>query len=92
MKKEKLTVLFCQIGTAITYLSLKWFPLPLPLSVAFMHGIDIDYIETVRQKYYRMRNAYNRKGMFLGSLTRKREDKTPVFVQHRTTANNTEQL
>jgi hypothetical protein len=57
-----------------------------------MHGIDIDYIETVRQKYYRMRNAYNRKGMFLGSLTRKREDKTPVFVQHRTTANNTEQL
>lgn len=57
-----------------------------------MHGIDIDYIETVRQKYYRMRNAYNRKGMFLGSLTRKREDKTPFFVQHRTTANNTEQL
>ena len=43
MKKEKLTVLFCQIGTAITYLSLKWFPLPLPLSVAFTKFIIFTY-------------------------------------------------
>lgn len=28
-----------------------------------MHGIGIDYIETVRQKYYRMRKAYARKGI-----------------------------
>ena len=35
-------------------------------------------------RYAVYRNAYNRKGMFLGSLTRKREDKTPVFVQHPT--------
>lgn len=57
-----------------------------------MHGIDDDYIETVRQKFYRMRNAYNKRGIFLNSLTRKREDKEAYFEQHRTTANNTEQL
>ena len=28
-----------------------------------MHGIGIDYIETVRQKYYRMRKAYAKKGL-----------------------------
>lgn len=39
-----------------------------------MHGIDDDYSETVRQKYYRMRDSYNKKGIFLGSLTRNRTD------------------
>ena len=39
-----------------------------------MHGIDDDYSETVRQKYYRMRTNYSRRGIFLGSLTRKRSD------------------
>lgn len=52
-----------------------------------MHGIDDDYVETVRQKYYRIRNAYNKKGVFLGSLTRKRSDKEGCFEQHRTTPN-----
>ena len=28
-----------------------------------MHGIGIDYIETVRQKYYRMRKAYAKRGI-----------------------------
>lgn len=53
-----------------------------------LHGIDDDYVETVRQKYYRIRNAYNKKGIFLGSLTRKREDKDAYFEQHRTTSNS----
>ena len=39
-----------------------------------IHGIDDDYSETVRQKYYRMRDSYNKKGIFLGSLTRNRSD------------------
>lgn len=52
-----------------------------------MHGIDDDYVETVRQKYYRIRNAYGKKGVFLGSLTRKREDKDTYFEQPRTTPN-----
>lgn len=39
-----------------------------------MHGIDDDYSETVRQKFYRMRTNYSRRGIFLGSLTRKRSD------------------
>ena len=55
-----------------------------------MHGIDDDYVETVRQKYYRIRNAYNKKGVFLNSLTRKREDKQSFFEQHRTTPNKYE--
>ena len=53
-----------------------------------LHGIDDDYAETVRQKYYRIRNAYNKKGVFLGSLTRKREDKGAYFEQPRTTPNS----
>lgn len=56
-----------------------------------MHGIQEDYIETVRQKYYRMRNAYTKRGIFLNSLTRKREDKDTYFEQHRTTSHNYEQ-
>lgn len=39
------------------------------------HGIDDDYANTVRQKYYRMRDAYNKKGIFLGKLTRNHTDK-----------------
>lgn len=53
-----------------------------------LHGIDDDYIETVRQKYYRIRNAYSKKGIFLNSLTRIREDKDAYFKQPRTTPNN----
>ena len=56
-----------------------------------LHGIDDDYVETVRQKYYRMRNSYNKRGVFLNSLTRKKEDKESYFKQPRTTANNYEQ-
>jgi hypothetical protein len=44
-----------------------------------MHGIDDDYTETVRQKYYRMRKAYTKKGIFLNSLTRKREGQEAQF-------------
>lgn len=55
-----------------------------------MHGIDDDYVETVRQKYYRMRNAYTKNGIFLNSLTRKREDKNACFEQHRTIPNKYE--
>jgi len=43
MKKENLTVLSCQIGTAITNLSLKSFPIPLPLSVTFTKFIIFTY-------------------------------------------------
>ena len=39
-----------------------------------LHGIEDDYSETIRQKYYRMRDAYTKKGIFLGKLTKKRED------------------
>ena len=39
-----------------------------------MHGIDDDYSNTVRQKYYRMRDAYNKKGIFLGKFTRNHTD------------------
>ena len=55
-----------------------------------LHGIDDDYVETVRQKYYRMRNSYNKRGVFLNSLTRKKEDKDSYFKQLRTTANKYE--
>lgn len=53
-----------------------------------LHGIDDDYTETVRQKYYRIRNAYTKRGIFLQSLTRKREDKEADFKLNRTTSNN----
>lgn len=36
------------------------------------HGIDDDYTEAVRQKYYRMRKAYAKNGMFLGKLRKNR--------------------
>lgn len=31
-----------------------------------MHGIDIECADTIRQQYYRMRDSYNKKGIFLG--------------------------
>lgn len=55
-----------------------------------MHGIDDDYVETVRQKYYRIRKSYTTKGINLHSLTRIKEDKNAYFEQHQqtyTTAN-----
>lgn len=55
-----------------------------------LHGIDDDYVETVRQKFYRIRKSYNKKGVFLNSLTRKKEDKNGYFKQLRTTANRYE--
>ena len=49
-----------------------------------MHGIDDDYIETIRQKFYRIRKAYTNKGINLQALTRIRGDKQPCFDQQRT--------
>ena len=40
-----------------------------------MHGIDERYSDTIRQKYYRMRDAYQRKGVNLDILTINRTDK-----------------
>ena len=37
-----------------------------------MHGISDDYTEAVRQKYYRMRKAYAKNGVFLGKLRKNR--------------------
>lgn len=31
-----------------------------------MHGIDTEHADTIRQQYYRMRDAYTKKGIFLG--------------------------
>ena len=39
-----------------------------------MHGISIDRVETVRQKYYRIRDAYTKKGINLQSSTREKSD------------------
>ena len=39
-----------------------------------MHGIGIDRIETVRQKYYRIREAYSKKGIVLQNSTRNNSD------------------
>lgn len=40
-----------------------------------MHGIDDNYSEAVRQKYYRMRKTYNSKGIFLAQKHKKMRDK-----------------
>lgn len=40
-----------------------------------MHGIDDQYCETVRQKFYRMRQAYNEKGIFLAEKQKKKRDR-----------------
>lgn len=42
-----------------------------------MHGIGLDRVETVRQKYYRIRDAYKRQGINLQNFTRKNSDKDP---------------
>ena len=39
-----------------------------------MHGIGIDRIETVRQRYYRIRDAYSKKGINLQNSTRGKSD------------------
>lgn len=53
-----------------------------------LHGIDDDYSETVRQKFYRIRKAYTQRGVFLQSLTRKKEDENTQDKPNRTTPNN----
>lgn len=40
-----------------------------------MHGIDLDRVETVRQKYYRIREAYTKRGINLQNYERKKSDK-----------------
>lgn len=39
-----------------------------------MHGIGIDRVETVRQRYYRIRDAYTKKGINLQNSTRGSSD------------------
>ena len=46
-----------------------------------MHGISDDYTEAVRQKYYRMRKAYAKNGVFLGKLRKNRSDDRGGFVR-----------
>ena len=40
-----------------------------------MHGIGLDRVETVRQKYYRIREAYTKRGINLQNFERKKSDK-----------------
>ena len=40
-----------------------------------MHGIALDRVETVRQKYYRIRDAYTKRGLNLQNYDRKKSDK-----------------
>lgn len=40
-----------------------------------MHGIGLDRVETVRQKYYRIREAYKKRGINLQNFTRNNSDK-----------------
>lgn len=37
------------------------------------HGIDLDYSDTVRQRYYRMRDAYTKKGIDLRKKSRNKQ-------------------
>lgn len=37
-----------------------------------MHGISLDHVETVRQKYFRIRKAYTEKGIDLRNFLRKK--------------------
>lgn len=39
------------------------------------HGIDIDYAYTIRQRYYRIRDNYNKKGIDLMKKTRVKGEK-----------------
>ena len=34
------------------------------------HGIDIDYADTIRQRYYRIRDQYTKKGIDLMKKTK----------------------
>lgn len=38
------------------------------------HGIDIEYADTIRQRYYRLRNQYRRRGIDLMKKTRVQKD------------------
>ena len=40
------------------------------------HGIDLDFREAVRQKFYRMRKSYREKGIILGKFHKKRYHET----------------
>lgn len=42
-----------------------------------MHGIDLERVETVRQCYYRIRDAYAKTGVNLRNCSRKKSDKNP---------------
>lgn len=42
-----------------------------------MHGIGLDRVETVRQKYYRIREAYKKRGINLQNFTRNNSDTDP---------------
>lgn len=39
-----------------------------------MHGIGLDRVDTVRQRYYRIRDAYTNKGINLRNFSRKKSD------------------
>ena len=39
-----------------------------------MHGIGIDSVETVRQRFYRIRDAYTKQGINLRNFSRKKSD------------------
>ena len=40
-----------------------------------MHGIGLDRVETVRQRYYRIREAYTKRGINLQNYERRKSDK-----------------
>ena len=40
-----------------------------------MHGIGLDRVETVRQRYYRIRDAYTKRGINLQNYERRKSDK-----------------
>ena len=46
-----------------------------------MHGISLDGVETVRQRFYRIRDAYTKKGINLRNFSRKKSDTQPDFEQ-----------
>lgn len=54
-----------------------------------MHGIDVDRIETVRQAFYRMRDAYTKKGINLRNFSREKSRQDEPFSLN---ANKPEQL
>ncbi|MEG2599642.1 MAG: hypothetical protein RSA66_09235 [Muribaculaceae bacterium] len=50
-----------------------------------MHGIDIDRMETVRQAFYRMREAYTKKGINLRNFSREksRQEEHNLYKPHK---------